>query len=468
MDTNLHISRKAVRGENTYLLTLDGDISFNPPAVLLLIDLMKKNGNLGAACGRLHPIGSGLMVWYQKFEYAVSHWLQKAAEHVFGCVLCSPGAFSLFRARSLMSPNVMATYASESKEPIDFVQHDQGEDRWLCTLLLQSGHRVEYNAASDAFTHCPESFNEFFIQRRRWGPSTIANIIDLLQDYKNIINVNQSISIWYIGYQSFLMLSTIIGPGTILLMLVGAVNSVFKLDYTQSLAVNLIPVAVFIIVCFVAKNDIQLFLAQILSAAYVFLMLAVLIGTAIQIKDEPFSPSTLFFFILIITFLVAAILHPREITCYFSFPLYMLCIPSMYLILQLYSLINLNVVSWGTREVPTKPVKQSNEASIKEVNKSSGQSGRTNTIVQFLNLMENQKSQEANVSFSFGNIFRCLLCTHDTRASDNIQLVRVEEAIKDLSSKVNSLPFPSRARRASGQLQKEQFIVIIIEMSKFL
>jgi hypothetical protein len=30
--------------------------------------------------------------------------------------------------------------------------------RWLCTLLLQRGWRVEYSAASDSFTACPEGF----------------------------------------------------------------------------------------------------------------------------------------------------------------------------------------------------------------------------------------------------------------------------------------------------------------------
>jgi chitin synthase len=56
-----------------------------------------------------------------------------------------------------------------------------GEDRWLCTLLLQQGYRVEYCAAADALTYAPEGFEEFFNQRRRWSPSTMANIMDLLQ-----------------------------------------------------------------------------------------------------------------------------------------------------------------------------------------------------------------------------------------------------------------------------------------------
>ena len=99
--------RKEVLAENTYLLTLDGDIDFQPEAVAHLVDLMKKNKMLGAACGRIHPVGSGPMVWYQLFEYAIGHWLQKATEHMIGCVLCSPGCFSLFRGKALMDDNVM-------------------------------------------------------------------------------------------------------------------------------------------------------------------------------------------------------------------------------------------------------------------------------------------------------------------------------------------------------------------------
>ena len=56
--------------------------------------------------------------------------------------------------------------------------------RWLSTLLLKQGYRIEYAAASDAETYAPEGFNEFFNQRRRWTPSSIANTVDLLADYQ--------------------------------------------------------------------------------------------------------------------------------------------------------------------------------------------------------------------------------------------------------------------------------------------
>ena len=67
------------------------------------------------------------MVWYQKFEYAIGHWMQKATEHVIGCVLCSPGCFSLFRGEALMDDAVMNKYTTVSKEARHYVQYDQGK-----------------------------------------------------------------------------------------------------------------------------------------------------------------------------------------------------------------------------------------------------------------------------------------------------------------------------------------------------
>lgn len=55
-------TRVANRSKNTFLLALDGDIDFQPDAVHLLIQYMKKNDNLGAACGRIHPVGEGVFI----------------------------------------------------------------------------------------------------------------------------------------------------------------------------------------------------------------------------------------------------------------------------------------------------------------------------------------------------------------------------------------------------------------------
>lgn len=52
-------TRLQVRADNTFLLALDGDVDFQPEAVTLLVDLMKKDANMAGACGRVHPIGAG-------------------------------------------------------------------------------------------------------------------------------------------------------------------------------------------------------------------------------------------------------------------------------------------------------------------------------------------------------------------------------------------------------------------------
>ncbi len=67
------------------------------------------------------------MVWFQKFEYAVGHWLQKTTEHVLGCVLCSPGCFSMFRGEALVDINVIKTYTTKPTVALHYVQWDQGK-----------------------------------------------------------------------------------------------------------------------------------------------------------------------------------------------------------------------------------------------------------------------------------------------------------------------------------------------------
>ncbi|CAG2111939.1 unnamed protein product [Medioppia subpectinata] len=362
MELPIDVNRKAVMAENTYLLTLDGDINFRPHAVQLLVDLMKKNRNLGAACGRIHPVGSGFMTWYQKFEYAIGHWLQKATEHMIGCVLCSPGCFSLFRAKALMDDNVMRRYTTRSDEALHYVQYDQGEDRWLCTLLLQRG------------------------------------------------------------------------PGTIFLMLVGALVAAFRISNWDSFYYNIVPILFFIIICFVTKNDVQIFVAQILSAAYCLLMMAVFVGQAIQMTEDGIgSPSAIFFISLTGSFIVAGLLHPQEMACLAPLLLYFLSIPCMYLLLIIYSLVNLNVVTWGTREVQTKKTKKE----LEEEKKATEEHKKKN-LLGFLNMGDNRK-EEGSITFNLANLFKCMFCTYPKPNEEAIHLIKIQDQLDSITQKLSSL-----------------------------
>lgn len=80
---------------------------------------------------------------------------------------------------------------------------------------------MEYVAASDALTFAPEGFYEFYNQRRRWSPSTMANIIDLIFDWRKVTTKNDDVSIICVAYQTFLLVTSLLTPGTILLMILG-------------------------------------------------------------------------------------------------------------------------------------------------------------------------------------------------------------------------------------------------------
>ncbi|VDI39539.1 Hypothetical predicted protein [Mytilus galloprovincialis] len=227
--------------------------------------------------------------------------------------------------------------------------------------MLQQGYRIEYCAAAEAVTFAPEEFREFFNQRRRWMPSTMANILDLLISYKRTTRNNSNISYLYIFYQWILFLSSILGPSLVLLAMRSAISSVFKDSVSPWVAYLLIygPTLVFIFICLKCKTQTQLTVAMALSAIYAMFMMAVLVGTIVNIAEEGiFTPTAVFMYVLIGIFLIAGLFHPHELTDLFWGLLYFVCIPSGYLFLIVYAICNLNNVSWGTRETQTAVLEQ--------------------------------------------------------------------------------------------------------------
>ena len=174
------------------------------------------------------------------------------------------------------------------------------------------GWRIEYCAASDSYTAAPTAFDEFFNQRRRWMPSTIANIFDLLQDYKHVVASNPDISIFYIIYQSMIMVGTVLGPGTIFLMLVGALQAAFKMVFWDAFLFQLAPIIGFMMICQYGKKDIQLMVAKVLSVFYVLVQMAVLVGLLLNMQyDGYLSPSSLGIWLVAGSFVLSAMLHPQ-------------------------------------------------------------------------------------------------------------------------------------------------------------
>ena len=232
----------------------------------------------------------------------------------------------------------------------------------MCTLLLQQGHRIDYCAGADALTFAPETFNEFFNQRRRWAPSTLANMMDLLSSWHDTVRINDNISRPYVLYQFILMASTILAPSTIILMITGSYHSVLGIGVWGSYLLSVLPVFVYIVICMTMKSNVQIAAAAVLSAIFTVVMMIATVGTIISIVTENFgSPNVVFLTGLVAVFTIAGILHPQEFFCLVYGLLYFLTVPSTFILLTVYYLCNLNNVSWGTRETPKKKTKEEEE-----------------------------------------------------------------------------------------------------------
>ena len=386
---------------NTFILTTDADIDFTADSAVVLLDTLASNKEVGAVCARTHPKGSGAMYWYQVFDYAIGHWFLKPAEHLLGCVLCCPGCFSVFRCSALAE--VLKDYSSEVEGAADFLTKDMGEDRWLCTLLIQRGWRLDYCAISEDYTYCPEEFDEFFKQRRRWVPSTIANILLLISKASSITKTNNSISILYIIFQAILAFSTAISPATVILIIASGLQGAYYISNEAVVAtiVLLLLLSVFYgLVCLYTSQKTQLDLAKLLTFLFAIVMAVVVAGIFKEIIFEifpvdngmkslgppicrnttsptsdcmiaknnleiamnmtthssriPTNPTTWYIALFAVTFTTAALLHYGEWTCLVHCIWYLLALPSGYLLLLIYSAANLDSQSWGTREAATK------------------------------------------------------------------------------------------------------------------
>lgn len=54
-----------------------------------------------------------------------------------------------------------------------------------------------------------------------------------------------------------LMVGTILGPGTIFLMMIGAINAITQISNFNALMLNLVPILFFIIICMTCKSETQ-------------------------------------------------------------------------------------------------------------------------------------------------------------------------------------------------------------------
>ena len=167
--------------------------------------------------------------------------------------------------------------------------------------------------------------------------------------------------------------ASLLAPATVILMVAGAIHVVVGGNlYWLWLSASIGAGLFFMLICFKCKPDTQITVAGYMSTFYAILMLAVTVGIVVQTSQDSWtSPNAMFIIVLTGIFMIAGVLHPEEMLCLVPGILYFLCIPSGFLLLFIYSMCNMHVVSWGTREIAKVASKEEIEQKMKERENSS-------------------------------------------------------------------------------------------------
>ena len=178
----------------------------------------------------------------------------------------------------------------------------------------------------------------------------------------------------YLLYSTEQLLFLPFRPSTVILVIVGGLmfSGLAVNEITTVVLISLV-VVVYALICLFTSQDFQLRVSKLLTFVFAVIMCIVFIGVAVQISNEikstgvptvepnstvsatpqyleqhlPAGVSTLYLAGLSGIFIAAALLHPNEFTCLFHGIWYLLCLPSGYLLLTIYSLCNITDRSWG-------------------------------------------------------------------------------------------------------------------------
>lgn len=162
---------------------------------------MEADETIGGACGEIEVLladknedGSSIsfvqsiLLRSQYLEYKVSHYLDKAAESLFGFVSVLPGAFSAFRYKAvegeplrqfLKGHKITDSKLKDDEYPSLFESNKfLAEDRIMCLEILTKkdcNYILKFIPGAKALTDPPMSLMQLLKQRRRWYNGTIVS-----------------------------------------------------------------------------------------------------------------------------------------------------------------------------------------------------------------------------------------------------------------------------------------------------
>jgi N-acetylglucosaminyltransferase len=165
------------RSGGELVIAVDSDTMIRPDGFRRLVAGLR-DPRVGAAMGEMLAANAGTN-WLtrlidMRYWYACNQ--ERAAQSLFGAVLCCCGPFSVYR-RSVLE-GVLDDYVNQT---FRMRRSSYGEDRHLTNLVLRSGRRTIYVPAAKAVTMVPERLRPFLRQQLRWNRCTYRDMVGIIR-----------------------------------------------------------------------------------------------------------------------------------------------------------------------------------------------------------------------------------------------------------------------------------------------
>lgn len=161
------------------IVTIDSDTVLAPNAVKNLVGVFG-DPKVGAATANIRVKNQvNLLTKLIDKRYWTAFNYERAAQSLFGGVICCSGPLSAYRAEIIRK--VREEYVSQYflGKKCTF-----GDDRNLTNLVLREGYRVRYINESLAWTSAPTTMRKWLQQQIRWSKSFYR---ELIWTFKNIV-----------------------------------------------------------------------------------------------------------------------------------------------------------------------------------------------------------------------------------------------------------------------------------------
>jgi hyaluronan synthase len=156
------------RGKGDFFVTIDSDSVIAPDTIKQIIAPMLHDPKIGAAAGnvRVYNRLRSVMARMLAVRFVLAFDFLRASQSMYGCVTCTPGALSAYRAAALKP--ILRQWRTQTFMGLPA---NIGEDRALTNFVLRQGYYSSYQRSALVHTLVPETYRGLCRMYLRWDRS---------------------------------------------------------------------------------------------------------------------------------------------------------------------------------------------------------------------------------------------------------------------------------------------------------